>query len=142
MAHVGSVVLPAETGTQASKGDEIGYLQFGGSDIILPFQAGVNPQVDTTPPPATWAHPPPVAHRGHARRLPRNGRGTVLASVYTNVADSGWACGRELYDARWAPVRSRRNAVAPSLARSTAADVGTVAGPAAPAPPFHRRRSN
>jgi len=47
MSHVGSVVLTAVEGTQVSKGDEFGYFQFGGSDIILLFQAGVATQVDT-----------------------------------------------------------------------------------------------
>jgi len=47
MSHVGSVVLTTAEGTQVSKGDEFGYFQFGGSDIILLFQAGVATQVDT-----------------------------------------------------------------------------------------------
>jgi len=48
MSHVGSVVLTAAEGTQVSKGDEFGYFQFGGSDVILLFQAGVATQVDTS----------------------------------------------------------------------------------------------
>jgi phosphatidylserine decarboxylase precursor len=47
MAHVASVVLSAVEGTQMSKGDEFGYFQFGGSDIIVLFQKGVDPQIDT-----------------------------------------------------------------------------------------------
>lgn len=47
MAHVASVKLTAVAGTRCAKGDEFGYFQFGGSDIILLFQEGVEPQVDT-----------------------------------------------------------------------------------------------
>ncbi|TSE01530.1 phosphatidylserine decarboxylase [Skermania sp. ID1734] len=47
MAHVASVVLTAVAGTHMAKGDEFGYFQFGGSDIIILFQAGVDPEVDT-----------------------------------------------------------------------------------------------
>jgi phosphatidylserine decarboxylase len=46
MAHVASVVMTAVEGTQMAKGDEFGYFQFGGSDIIVLFQKGVDPQVD------------------------------------------------------------------------------------------------
>jgi phosphatidylserine decarboxylase len=48
MAHVSSVVMNAVEGTQMAKGDEFGYFQFGGSDIIVLFQEGVDPQVDTS----------------------------------------------------------------------------------------------
>jgi phosphatidylserine decarboxylase len=48
MSHVASVVLTAVEGTTARKGDEFGYFQFGGSDIILLFQAGVASDVDTS----------------------------------------------------------------------------------------------
>ncbi|MDQ6783180.1 MAG: phosphatidylserine decarboxylase [Actinomycetota bacterium] len=48
MSHVASVILTAVEGTQVAKGDEFGYFQFGGSDIILLFQAGVDPRVDTS----------------------------------------------------------------------------------------------
>ncbi|MDG3010891.1 phosphatidylserine decarboxylase [Rhodococcus sp. D2-41] len=48
MAHVGSVVLTALEDRPATKGDEFGYFQFGGSDIILLFQSGTDPQVDTS----------------------------------------------------------------------------------------------
>jgi phosphatidylserine decarboxylase len=47
MSHVGSVVMTAVEGTEVHKGAEFGYFQFGGSDIILLFQAGVDAQVDT-----------------------------------------------------------------------------------------------
>lgn len=46
MAHVASVLMTAVEGTQMSKGDEFGYFQFGGSDIIVLLQRGVDPQVD------------------------------------------------------------------------------------------------
>lgn len=48
MAHVASVNLTAVEGRQAAKGEEFGYFQFGGSDIIILLQAGVDPQVDTS----------------------------------------------------------------------------------------------
>lgn len=48
MAHVASVVMSAVEGTQMAKGDEFGYFQFGGSDIIVLFGKGVDPQVDTS----------------------------------------------------------------------------------------------
>ncbi|MGN6130188.1 MAG: phosphatidylserine decarboxylase [Nocardioidaceae bacterium] len=47
MSHVASVNLTASVGTQLAKGDECGYFQFGGSDIIVLFQKGVAEQVDT-----------------------------------------------------------------------------------------------
>lgn len=46
MSHVASVNLNAAVGTHLSKGDEFGYFQFGGSDIIVVFQEGVAEQVD------------------------------------------------------------------------------------------------
>ncbi|SHF73999.1 Phosphatidylserine decarboxylase [Jatrophihabitans endophyticus] len=48
MAHVASVVLTAQAGAEVAKGEEFGYFQFGGSDIVLLFQAGTQPQVDTS----------------------------------------------------------------------------------------------
>ncbi len=47
MAHVSSVILTAVEGSHMAKGQEFGYFQFGGSDIIILFQDGVNPQIDT-----------------------------------------------------------------------------------------------
>ncbi|BBZ71159.1 hypothetical protein MPRS_22520 [Mycobacterium paraseoulense] len=47
MAHVSSVILSAVEGKRMAKGEEFGYFQFGGSDIILLFQDGVDPQIDT-----------------------------------------------------------------------------------------------
>lgn len=48
MSHVASVVLTTVPGTNGAKGEEFGYFQFGGSDIILLFQEGADPQVDTS----------------------------------------------------------------------------------------------
>jgi len=48
MSHVASVVLTTVEGKQLAKGEAFGYFQFGGSDIILLFQEGVDPQVDTS----------------------------------------------------------------------------------------------
>ncbi|MFI9415215.1 phosphatidylserine decarboxylase [Nocardia gamkensis] len=48
MAHVSSVVLTAVQGKRMSKGEEFGYFQFGGSDIIILFEEGVDPQIDTS----------------------------------------------------------------------------------------------
>ncbi len=48
MAHVSSVVLTAVEGTRMAKGEEFGFFQFGGSDIIVLFQEGVDPQIDTS----------------------------------------------------------------------------------------------
>ncbi|MEO8851025.1 MAG: phosphatidylserine decarboxylase [Allobranchiibius sp.] len=49
MSHVASVTLTAGKGTTLAKGAEFGYFQFGGSDIIVLFQAGLNPHIDTDP---------------------------------------------------------------------------------------------
>lgn len=48
MAHVSSVVLTAVPGRHMAKGEEFGYFQFGGSDIIILFQEGVEPRLDTS----------------------------------------------------------------------------------------------
>lgn len=45
MAQVSSVNLTAEEGTTLAKGEEFGYFAFGGSDIIVMFEAG---KVNTT----------------------------------------------------------------------------------------------
>ena len=47
MAQVASVNLTAVEGTRLYKGQQFGYFQFGGSDIIVLFQPGVEVQVDT-----------------------------------------------------------------------------------------------
>ncbi len=47
MSHVASVTLTTVPGTDVTKGEEFGYFQFGGSDIIVLFQEGVDPEVDT-----------------------------------------------------------------------------------------------
>ncbi len=48
MSHVASVNLTTVPGTHVAKGDKFGYFQFGGSDIIVLFQEGVDPQIDTS----------------------------------------------------------------------------------------------
>lgn len=48
MAHVSSVILTAVEGKHMAKGDEFGYFQFGGSDIIILFQEGAHPRIDTS----------------------------------------------------------------------------------------------
>jgi phosphatidylserine decarboxylase precursor len=48
MAHVASVNLTTVEGTRVTKGEEFGYFQFGGSDIIVLFQDGVAPDIDTS----------------------------------------------------------------------------------------------
>jgi phosphatidylserine decarboxylase len=57
MSHVGSVVLTAGPGTELVKGDEFGYFQFGGSDIIMLFQAGVETRIDTSTDPRKGGSP-------------------------------------------------------------------------------------
>lgn len=47
MSHVASVAMTATPGTDVAKGEEFGYFQFGGSDIIVLFQEGVDPQIDS-----------------------------------------------------------------------------------------------
>jgi len=48
MAHVSSVVITAADDTQMAKGEEFGYFQFGGSDIIVLFQEAAAAQIDTS----------------------------------------------------------------------------------------------
>ncbi len=47
MSQVASVVLTATAGKPLAKGEEFGYFQFGGSDMILLFEAGVIDDLDT-----------------------------------------------------------------------------------------------
>lgn len=47
MSHVASVVMTATKDRHIAKGEEFGYFQFGGSDIIIVFQARVKPEIDT-----------------------------------------------------------------------------------------------
>lgn len=47
MCQVSSVNMTAAVGSNVAKGDEFGYFLFGGSDIIVLFQAGANPQIIT-----------------------------------------------------------------------------------------------
>jgi phosphatidylserine decarboxylase len=51
MAHVASVRITAAPGTTATKGQEFGFFQFGGSDIVVLLQAGVADRIDTDPSP-------------------------------------------------------------------------------------------
>ncbi len=44
MAQVSGVRMIATSGAEVQKGDEFGYFQFGGSDIIMLFQEGVVPE--------------------------------------------------------------------------------------------------
>jgi len=48
MSHVDSVTLTTVVGTHAAKGEEFGFFQFGGSDIIILLQASARARVDTT----------------------------------------------------------------------------------------------
>lgn len=47
MCQVSSVNMTAQVGNNMLKGDEFGYFLFGGSDIILLFQEGTQPEVFT-----------------------------------------------------------------------------------------------
>ena len=47
MCQVASVTMIATPGVDMPKGTEFGYFQFGGSDIILLFQEGVDPKLIT-----------------------------------------------------------------------------------------------
>lgn len=47
MCQVSSVNMTATVGSNMLKGDEFGYFLFGGSDIIVLFQEGANPDIDT-----------------------------------------------------------------------------------------------
>lgn len=42
MAQVSSVIVTAEVGQTLRKGEEISYFQFGGSDIVMVFEAASN----------------------------------------------------------------------------------------------------
>ena len=48
MCQVSSVNMTAVVGNNMLKGDEFGYFLFGGSDTIVLFQEGTNPQIDTS----------------------------------------------------------------------------------------------
>jgi phosphatidylserine decarboxylase len=47
MCQVSSVNMIATNGNNLLKGDEFGYFLFGGSDIIVLFQEGIDPQIST-----------------------------------------------------------------------------------------------
>ena len=44
MAQVSGVNMTFEVGNKCRKGEEFGYFTFGGSDIIVLFQEGTDPQ--------------------------------------------------------------------------------------------------
>ena len=46
MAQVSSVVLTAEVGSHLRKGEELGYFQFGGSDVAMLFEAKCAVELD------------------------------------------------------------------------------------------------
>lgn len=49
MCQVSSVVMTAEVGVTVRKGEELSYFQFGGSDIILLFEAASNVSLSAQP---------------------------------------------------------------------------------------------
>ena len=49
MCQVSSVILTAEVGVTLRKGEELSYFQFGGSDIILMFEASSNVSFNARP---------------------------------------------------------------------------------------------
>jgi phosphatidylserine decarboxylase len=49
MAQVSSVNMTAQVGAYLNKGDEFGYFQFGGSDIVLLFQADSGVEITAAP---------------------------------------------------------------------------------------------
>ncbi len=49
MCQVSSVILTAEVGVTLRKGEEISYFQFGGSDIIVLFEASSNVSITAQP---------------------------------------------------------------------------------------------
>lgn len=49
MAQVSSVIMTAEVGQTLRKGEEISYFQFGGSDIVVVFEAATNINITAQP---------------------------------------------------------------------------------------------
>jgi phosphatidylserine decarboxylase precursor len=49
MSQVSSVIITAEVGVTVRKGEELSYFQFGGSDIILVFEASSNVSLSAQP---------------------------------------------------------------------------------------------
>ncbi|KAL4865159.1 hypothetical protein BDV12DRAFT_188409 [Aspergillus spectabilis] len=45
MALVSSVIMTAEVGAQLHKGEELGYFQFGGSDVVLILESRLNAEI-------------------------------------------------------------------------------------------------
>lgn len=46
MAVVSSIILTAEKGVTLRKGEELGYFQFGGSDIVVMFESNRKNRLD------------------------------------------------------------------------------------------------
>lgn len=49
MSAIASVVFTAEKGVTLQKGEELGYFQFGGSDVVMVFERASNVQLITRP---------------------------------------------------------------------------------------------
>ncbi len=49
MAQVSSVVITAEVGVALRKGEEMGYFQFGGSDLVMVFESRCGVVFDVVP---------------------------------------------------------------------------------------------
>lgn len=49
MAQVSSIIVTAEKGVTLTKGDEISYFQFGGSDIVMVFERASNVSITAQP---------------------------------------------------------------------------------------------
>jgi len=56
MAQVSSVIITAEVGRELRKGEEISYFQFGGSDIVVVFQAKSNVEITAVYDPVNPVH--------------------------------------------------------------------------------------
>lgn len=49
MSHVSSVIITAEVGQTLRKGEELSYFQFGGSDVVMVFEAASNVNITSHP---------------------------------------------------------------------------------------------
>jgi phosphatidylserine decarboxylase precursor len=76
MAIVSSVVLTAEVGAELHKGQELGYFQFGGSDVVLVFEERLGVEIHM--------------ERGRHYRMGREiGRVEVDSSFYKPASNAG-----------------------------------------------------